>query len=326
MFHAFQWIDDRFWIGAAGVDVFFVISGLVIWGVAARESRPGVFFWRRLTRVAPAYWLITGVVVVLALAWPRLLPTVSLSLRHVLLSLAFIQHTDPRGLTFPVLPPGWSLNYEAMFYSVFSLALFGPERRRFRLALAGLAAVSLFGFLDTPAYELGANPEMMQFAAGLCLARIDVARRLSPGAGLALIAVGLLLLSGMGVAGYYDNLLRPLIWGAPAAMIVAGAVAAEPVLARWTPRALVRLGDASYAIYLCHFIAVAVAARWLGVTPVWLFVPVATALSLAAGLALHRLVEQPLIAAARALPSALARSDFVHVRRRKTRGDAVGHP
>ena len=67
-FHAFQWLDDRFWVGAAGVDVFFVISGFIIWTVAARgESQPGPFLWRRFTRVAPAYWLVTFLVAGVAL-------------------------------------------------------------------------------------------------------------------------------------------------------------------------------------------------------------------------------------------------------------------
>jgi exopolysaccharide production protein ExoZ len=300
VFHAFQWLDDQFWIGAVGVDLFFVISGYVIWTVAGHDrARPGGFFWRRLTRVAPAYWLVTLAVAGMALAWPKLLPMVSLSPRHLALSLAFIQHTDPRGLVFPVLPPGWSLNYEA---------LFAPAPLRFRLAIGGLFGVALFGFIDTPAYELGANPMMLQFAAGAALARGAAPRRLSPRAGLALLALGVAALAGMWLAGFYSNLFRPLLWGVPAVAIVAGAIAAEPVFARWAPRALLTLGDASYAIYLCHFVTVALTAWVLGVAPAWRFVPVAVVLSLVLGLAFHRLVERPLIAGARALPGLLSPS------------------
>jgi peptidoglycan/LPS O-acetylase OafA/YrhL len=89
-------------------------------------------------------------------------------------------------------------------------------------------------------------------------------------------------------------------------MMVAGAVALEPVRALRPPSALLRLGDASYAIYLCHFITVALAARLIGVAPVWRFVPVAVVLSLATGLMCHRFIERPLIAASRALPGLLA--------------------
>ena len=322
VFHAFQWLGDPFWIGAAGVDVFFVISGYIIWTVGSGpEASPGVFFWRRLTRVAPAYWLATGVVIAIAALWPRLMPQVALSARHVALSLAFIQHHDPRGLPFPVLPPGWSLAFEAIFYGLFTLVLFAPEAARFRLIIAALVGVMLFGFLDTPAYELGANPMMLQFAAGVGLARLgQLGRRTGPRTGLLLAAGGVVLLAAMWLTGLRSDLFRPLLWGVPAAMIVAGALALEPLAARQAPRALTALGNASYAIYLCHFVTVDLTARAMGVLNPWVFVPVAVAVSIGAGLAFHRLIERPLIAAVRRLPGLFT------IVRAHSGGHAVGRP
>jgi exopolysaccharide production protein ExoZ len=322
VFHAFQWLGDPFWIGAAGVDVFFVISGYVIWTVGSgREASPGRFFWRRLTRVAPAYWLMTGVVIAAAALWPRLMPQIALSARHIALSLAFIQHHDPRGLPFPVLPPGWSLAFEAVFYSLFTLVLFAPEPVRFRLILAALIGVTLFGFLDPPAYELGANPMMLQFAAGVALARrAQLGHRSGLRTGLLLTAGGVTLLAAMWLTGFRSDLFRPLLWGVPAAMIVAGALALEPLAARHAPRALLALGDASYAIYLCHFVTVDLTAAAIGVRHPWLFVPVAVTVSIAAGLAFHRLIERPLIAAARALPRLFTPG------REPSPGHAMGQP
>ena len=84
MFHAFQWLDadpaTGFWIGEAGVDVFFVISGFIIWTVAGDgQLTPGQFLWRRFTRVAPSYWLATGVVAIIALTSPMFLPQISVT-------------------------------------------------------------------------------------------------------------------------------------------------------------------------------------------------------------------------------------------------------
>jgi exopolysaccharide production protein ExoZ len=320
VFHAFQWLGDPFWIGAAGVDVFFVISGYVIWTIGSGpEASPGVFFWRRLTRVAPAYWLATGVVIAIAALWPRLMPQVSLSARHIALSLAFIQHHDPRGLPFPVLPPGWSLAFEAVFYGLFTLVLFAPEPSRFRLIVGALFGVMLFGFIDPPAYELGANPMMLQFAAGVWLAwRAQRGRMPAPWTGGVLAAAGVGLMAAMWFTGFRSDLFRPLLWGAPAAMIVAGALALEPLIARHAPRALVALGNASYAIYLCHFVAVDLTARAMGALNPWVFVPTAALVSIVAGLAFHRLVERPLIAGVRRLPGLLA------LAAPRPRADAVG--
>jgi peptidoglycan/LPS O-acetylase OafA/YrhL len=90
-------------------------------------------------------------------------------------------------------------------------------------------------------------------------------------------------------------------------MIVAGALALEPWIAAHASAALLALGNASYAIYLCHFVTVDLTARAIGVQHPWLFVPLAAAISIGAGLGFHRLVERPLIAGARRLPALFAR-------------------
>lgn len=245
--------------------------------------------------------------IAIAVFWPRLMPQVTLSARHVAMSFAFIQHTDPRGLPFPVLPPGWSLDFEAVFYGLFTLVLFAPERFRFRLILSALSAVMLFGLIDPPAYELGANPMMLQFAAGVWLARrAQRGRTPSTRAGMLLSAGGVALLAAMWLTGFRSDLFRPLLWGVPAAMIVAGALALEPRFARRAPRALTALGNASYAIYLCHFVTVDLIAQAMGVLNPWIFVPIAALVSIAAGLAFHRLIERPLIAGVRRVPALLA--------------------
>jgi exopolysaccharide production protein ExoZ len=232
---------------------------------------------------------------------------VSVTPRHLILSLAFIQHTDPHGLVFPVLPPGWTLNYEAIFYVTFAGVLFAPARWRFALILLALAGICAFGFLDPPMYGLAANPMMLQFAAGAWLGRRHMlGRRIEPGAGAIFAVLGVAILTVMFLTGFRNEFFRPLLWGLPAVMIVAGAVAMEEGWPFRPPAFLVRLGDASYAIYLCHVPATAVVAHTLGPRPALLFVTVAVAASVGSGLLFHWLVETPLIAACRALPGRLA--------------------
>ena len=308
VFHAFQWLDDQFWVGAAGVDVFFIISGFIIWTVSAgRESSPASFAWRRFTRVAPAYWLMTLAVAAIALADPAFLPQVSVTPPHLVLSLAFIPHHDPHGLVFPLLPPGWTLNYEAMFYVIVAAALVAPARLRFALVLAALAGVAAFGLAYPPAYGMGANLMMAEFAAGAWLGRRYMQkRRIEAGAGAVFAAIGLAAFTGLYLGGVHGSVFveffRPILWGAPAALIVAGAVAMEQGRAIRAPALLERLGDASYAIYLCHMPATALVAHTLGTRPEGVFVPAAALASIAAGFGFHFAVEKPLIAACRALP------------------------
>jgi exopolysaccharide production protein ExoZ len=303
-YHALQWCDGGFDVGRAGVDVFFVISGVIMWRVTSgRNASPGAFLWRRFTRVAPLYWLATLLVFVIALRWRLFLPEVKTGWKHLLLSLAFVPHLDPVGLPFPTLPPGWTLNYEAIFYTVFAGCLLAPERIRGRLVTGVLFGIVATGFFfPDSGYFMGANPMLLQFAAGVGLGVLAQRGRLpSRPWGAGLIVAALLVWVLIQEGGLFTELWRPLVWGVPAALTVAGALSIElsgkPLRA---PQVLSRpallLGEASYSIYLFHLPATAVIAHTLGYGDARVFLPVSMAVSIAAGLAAHVWIEKPLLA------------------------------
>ncbi|MDR3508698.1 MAG: acyltransferase [Caulobacteraceae bacterium] len=306
LYHACQWSNAGFAIGAAGVDVFFIISGFSMWmAVQDRDLSIKDFLRRRVWRVVPAYWLVTLILTALALAWPRLFPHVYVQPLHLLLSLAFIPHTDPVGLPFPLLPVGWSLNYEAIFYLLVAASLAEIPRRRFGRIGWSLAGVALFGVIVRPTFYLFANPMMFQFLAGAAIARALLQRRLPRhGAGWGLLAAGLGAFFYLSFFDLYGSLWRPFLWGAPAALIVAGAVSLEAQGSWGRSRALEGLGEASYSIYLCHWPVVVALSQIVGVRQPWLFVPLAFVLSVAAGLVCWRLVERPLAGLWRSPPRA----------------------
>jgi len=301
-YHAVQWRDESFDVGRAGVDVFFVISGVVMWRITqGRDVSPLAFLWRRVTRVAPLYWIATLLVAGIALVWPWFLPQVLAGWRHVLLSLAFIPHFDPLGRPFPTLPPGWSLIYEAVFYLVFAAALAGPRVWRGRMVVGGLTAVVASGFLfNDPAYILGANPLMWQFAAGLGLGKAlehDILPSRLWGFGLIGVAIG-----GWTIiqsSGVFVELWRPFFWGVPATLLVAGALTVEARGGIGEIGWFRRLGDASYAIYLFHLPAVAIVAHTVRSQNLWLFLPLSILSAIVMGLAAHMWVERPMLAALR---------------------------
>lgn len=310
VYHILQWRAGGFEEGRAGVDVFFVISGVIMWRITAdRRVEPTVFLWRRFTRVAPTYWIATLLLAAIALAWPAFLPKVKPQPGHVLLSLAFIPHLDPLGLPFPLLAPGWTLSYEAGFYLIFAAALAARQSHRAVLVSLGLLAVVIAGFvLPDPAYILGANPMLLEFAAGVWLGKIS-AQGVTPTRpwGVLLVAAGLAALTAMGLAGWLSELWRPLLWGVPAAMVVAGALTLEARGGVASSKPLLGLGDASYSIYLFHPLAVAATAHLLGTSRAWLFIPAALAAAIGAGLAARAVIERPMIGLARRLPSLIDR-------------------
>ncbi|CAN7414150.1 acyltransferase family protein [Phenylobacterium sp. LjRoot219] len=77
--------------GASGVDLFFVISGMImVITTADRRHTPLSFLRDRLTRIAPLYWAIT--LAVFAMAWvaPALLQSTTADPVHLLKSMAFV--------------------------------------------------------------------------------------------------------------------------------------------------------------------------------------------------------------------------------------------
>ena len=248
---------------SGGVDIFFVISGFVMWGVTAgREGGSWSFFSRRLRRIVPLYTILTTVMLVIMLARPSVLLKSRFDVVHVVTSYLFIPWRHPvKGVFEPLLFQGWTLNYEMMFYAIFALILFAPMR--FRLpavvgVLVGLVALGFIPHAGTSQFDFYTSPIILEFAMGVCLGAAVTAKRraAAPIAATALIA-GFGLFIGTALTGPLCD--RVLTWGVPAALLVSGCVFLERETGPWLARLPLLLGDASYSIYLVQVITVSAA-------------------------------------------------------------------
>jgi exopolysaccharide production protein ExoZ len=307
IFHAADATGRSFRVGGSGVDIFFVISGLIMWTIGARRPlTPGEFLLRRVIRVVPLYWFVTLALAGTWLILPNLLPNLSPTPSDVLLSLFFIPHYDPTGQIVPLLVPGWTLNYEAFFYVVFAATLLTPLATRLWLLTAILAAFVVGGFLLKPTGAIlitYTDPLLLEFVAGAWIAKAAVdGRTLPPGLAVGALLAGVLgLAAGAvgGVDGADIGAWRVVVWGIPAALIVAGAMGLEAAGRVPSLRLPKFLGDASYSTYLVHALAVAFAVKVTGV----LGLPASSVLSFAgailaglvAGIACFLIVERPLL-------------------------------
>lgn len=251
--------------GRAGVDVFFVISGFIMFHTTRDHSRTAPSFWRdRLIRIAPLYWFVTLIVTALSIAGFRPPGAERVDAVDVITSLAFFPTVSASGDWHPIINPGWTLIYEMYFYFLFGLTLFMKSQV---WALAALIAFFSFGWLlaqsmplpHAPTYYF--SPIVFEFAAGGVLALLFNRSIVIPARTGRLIGYGL---SAVGVvatviaAAMFIELIdrspsaRTILFGGPAILIVAGALVLEKAGASSRSTALLFLGAASYAIYLCH--------------------------------------------------------------------------
>jgi peptidoglycan/LPS O-acetylase OafA/YrhL len=164
----------------------------------------------------------------------------------------FFPLVDAAGHFRPLLPVGWTLTYEFLFYLLFALAL-ALRVDVLRVLVPGLGlfvVVALFRTESWPAWTILFNTIVIEFIFGVVLAKLILRGWLLPPAIAACLVVAgsaLILAVPEGAES-----LRTLTWGVPALAIVAGAVSLERQLASALPRWLLALGDASYSIYLTH--------------------------------------------------------------------------
>jgi exopolysaccharide production protein ExoZ len=125
-------------IGAAGVDLFFIISGFIMVYASeplfGRPAGPQVFFLRRLIRIAPLYWAVSAVFIVFFLVTPNGFATTiaasNTSIGTIIASFMFLPFPRPDGAMLPLLGVGWTLNYEVFFYVIFAGAVVYPGSAR----------------------------------------------------------------------------------------------------------------------------------------------------------------------------------------------------
>ncbi|MCK9508645.1 MAG: acyltransferase [Pigmentiphaga sp.] len=256
--YTFYWPDWLF----GGVDVFFVISGFIMWITTAnRTATPMKFYKRRIIRIVPLYWILTSFIVVVMLVKPTLLQSTRYDFWHIISSYFFIPSLAPGSeeQIHPVLHPGWTLNYEMFFYLLFGLLLYLPERFRIVGMTIIMSVLVAYGSLAST-LSISKNPIivfythniMIEFMIGMLVGHFYLKNNILSSAkwGWSLLIAGFFLLGLLPEA--LPTLPRVVILGLPATLIVIGALKLEatPQLPKWPW--LLLLGNASYSIYLSH--------------------------------------------------------------------------
>jgi len=310
--------NDPLWAftgnGARGVDLFFMISGFIITIVAlqgaelAPAMKLGDFFARRFARIVPLMWLAIISYLLLQLGFRHGVPPLGPYVHAVLL------------LPGNILPAHiWTLRQELVFYVVFALAMLTVRPARILLwlwlalplALIGLGAMPHDRGMVQGAAAMIASPTNLEFGAGMLIGiawlkrwtHRDFAAPIEP---LFLLVVGFVVavaamsfakgyVTGPGHVALCSLLFVPLLFYAVHVRCSEG----------WPRRVGELLGNASYAIYLFHPHAVSGSLGILARVTPWMpraaLVLIVVLVATGFGVAMHLLVEKPLVRYARIL-------------------------
>lgn len=287
------WLHELAAVGDSGVAVFFVLSGFLItrpFIVAHLQDRPSQrtldFWWRRLLRIVPAYWLV------LSFFWAL----GSFSLGENWWRYYFFLQIYSKDTALGGVVQAWSLNTEISFYLLVPIWAWvvrrifrGSTHSRVQGQLAVVGCIWLGGFMARTAIErvapsyrglsfnwLATNLDL--FATGMGLAVIsawaasspEVSKRLDSiakrsewwwlGAGVLFVwyayEVGPAPSFEIGYSGWFWHRRQFVLALFTALLMVPtifGPQSDNGLRRLWTLKPLAWVGTVSYGLYLWHF-------------------------------------------------------------------------
>jgi len=284
--------------GTYGVDIFFVISGFIMVYITKPTNTPKQFIKNRIRRVVPLYWFFTLLMALVLFFVPSVFKTGEFQWHTVLQSLFFIPHYSIQNPSYiwPIVAPGWSLNYEMYFYTTFALSLFLPQRFRVAMVIGCIGTLWLLATISGSQIAILrflAEPSVFEFIAGMLLAVLwQQGFQLTPRIAWVFVFAGLVWATFAP-----EHLHHWISISLPSTLIVFGCL----YLALPNNRVGTLLGDASYALYLSHIFVLGALRSWLqdGATEsalqAWGFVILAIVCTTLVGIVVHLLVDNWLL-------------------------------
>ena len=262
------------WLGHFGVDLFFVISGFIMfYSLSIRMCSAKDFFIRRTLRVVPAYWFFTCLIALLSLLYTKEFSYTGWNWNFLIASLFFTLSKNPSGIGyFPLLTVGWTLSYEMFFYALLGLCILTFGRFFFLACTFTLIALPLMWDMHWVFGILIVQKLLYAFAYGIALGYAytrlkNIRHHLLFVLGVSMFVLAVTIFNSFHIfketLQIGGNAMRPLF----AFLLIGSALCFESTLLKIKVKAfsvLRYMGDISYSTYLLHTLVIGVLLHHIG--------------------------------------------------------------
>ncbi|WP_337136962.1 acyltransferase [Morganella morganii] len=270
--------DLLFSFGWIGVDLFFLISGFIIYKSTEIKKPVKEFVIKRFFRVYPPYIFCLFLFLFFYSYVNADLPSVLQLIKSIML--VPLNHNDYGPFYgYSVLSVAWTLSYELAFYFIFAVSMYFSHKYRFYISsiiiiilvttfqvfyLSDLTLTNVKISTSTTSNHILsnlfflANPIFLEFIAGMLVAKAyHYISNSFKNTKLSLIIVTLILSYAITLilSGHYTSHGFSLYGGAlPSLLILICLIRMESAHNIKMPKAFVFLGAISYSLYLVHSI------------------------------------------------------------------------
>jgi len=262
------WFYD-FFNSSRALDIFFVLSGFIITYIhfndLQKRTNVKAFFIKRFNRIYPVFWIISLIYLVFYIG-VKTYSVQDLTSGFMIKSFLLIDTKIP-----PMVRVAWTLSYEVIFYLVFGICIsFGLRVAKVTWLLWLLITFGCYFFLPEDSIPYPFNNFILGVLigcfTGYVLSRMPLNNMPESaiksryksllGAGMFIFIVmwGLTFFTDFGQKTALES---RIIWGLSAALIILGSAIADLKKYVKVPKLLVLIGDASYLIYLTHYLVLA---------------------------------------------------------------------
>ncbi|MBJ8873571.1 acyltransferase family protein [Citrobacter koseri] len=312
--------------GSVGVDVFFIMSGFIIYYITSNKSElaPKTFAIKRLLRIYPIFFIIWLLVSCIYYADAKFINVIkSLFLIHV------DYNANAPAFKFNLIGPAWTLTYEIYFYVIFCFA--GYVSFKYRGLLSSLILLLLpillqlyfngsfmfssnakaefnADFLLAPVVKVMSTTMLWEFVGGIFLAflfinyRENIVKINKIVRSCCCTILIVIFLYFTFYSGWMPQGMVGLFW--PSMALVTAALMAEDMMP-FEIKPLSFIGDISYSLYLVHWAIIKLTQTYFpqiwnnqyGVFSLFVFLSVSVLISFI----MYKKIEKPSIKIARKL-------------------------